>query len=141
MMRKMLRTWGSKRASIWLKLFMVAPSILLHRGIDAPRTCARGRKIKAGEAVHDRQRAAVDQGEETSRRMRPEISDRHFTGENEGDGLRKEPENQQRATDQLDHPTNTRHRHRLQVGKGRNRRKAEILRHAVLNNQQAGDNA
>src|SRR5450432_2210795 len=98
MMRKMLRTIGSKRASILLKLSMVvAPSSFLHRSIDAPRTCARDRQIQEGEAVHDRQRAAVDQGEETSRRVRPEVGHRHLARENEGDRFRKKSENQERA--------------------------------------------
>src|SRR5216684_1267863 len=101
MMRKMLRTTGSPAASILLILSMVTPSIPFHRSIDAPGTGARGRQIEAGEAVHDRKRAAVDQRVEAFWRVNHEIGDRHFTRENEGRRPRQQAEDQKRPADQL----------------------------------------
>src|SRR5215203_3359705 len=102
MIRKMLRTIGSLPASILLNLSIVAPSIALVGRIDAPRACARGRQIEAGETVKRRQRAGVDDRMEALRKMPDEIGKGHFAGEDESDGPGAEPDDQQRAADQFD---------------------------------------
>src|SRR3954451_12858910 len=83
MMRKMLSTTGSKRASMRLNWSMVAPLSLLHRGIDAPRAAAGCRQVKEREAVQRGQRAAVDQRMKALREMRDEIGKRHLAGQDE----------------------------------------------------------
>src|ERR1700674_5415453 len=141
MIRKMLRTIGSPPASILLNLSMIAPSSPVVLCVDAPRTCARGRQIEAGETIQNRQRAAIDQRMKSLREVRDEIGERHFTGENEGDGLRPQADDQQRAADQFDEPGRADQRERLDVGVSRKYRKADDLGHAVLDDQQSGDDA
>jgi hypothetical protein len=75
---------------------------LLHGRVDAPRATARSRQIETDEAVDDGERAAIDQREEAARRMHHEIGHRHLAGDDEGDGLREQAEDQQCAADQLD---------------------------------------
>jgi len=80
---------------------MIAPSSPIVLGVDAPRTCARGRQIEAGKAVQCCQRAAIDQGMKALREVPDEIGEGHFAGEDEGNRSRAKAEDQQRAADQF----------------------------------------
>src|ERR1700726_4587564 len=140
-MRKMLRTIGPPAASNLLKLSMIAPSLPFHRSIDAPRSRARGRKIEAGKAVHDGERAAVEQRIKALWRVNHKIGDGHFAGEDESRRLGEKTEDQQRAADQLDEAGSADQRKRLQVGKGRYHGPADDLGHAVLDDHQSRDDA
>src|SRR5712692_552784 len=56
------------------------------QSIDAPFAAAGDPEIEEYEAVDDCQFPAVEQREETSRRMHHEIGDRHVAPEDKGDG-------------------------------------------------------
>src|SRR3982751_6851243 len=60
--------------------------------IDAPRPAPGRGEVKEHEAVERGELAAVDERPETLRRMRHEISEGHFTGENERHRPREDSE-------------------------------------------------
>src|SRR5947209_17100479 len=101
MMRKMLRTIGSAEASVLLNLSMIVSSVPFHCSVKAPRSRARGRQIQTGEAVKNRQRAAVDQRQEIFRRVADEVGKGHFTRQDESSRTREQAEQQQRAPDEF----------------------------------------
>src|SRR5205814_5231728 len=75
---------------------------------QAPFPAAGQPKVEEGEAVDDRQLAAIEQREKAARRMRHEIRDRDIAGKNEGNRAGKQAESEQKAADQLDQALRTR---------------------------------
>ena len=72
--------------------------------IDAPRPAAGRGEVKEHEAVERGELAAIDERPETLRRMHHEISEGHFTGENERHRPRENPEEEQRAAEEFERP-------------------------------------
>src|SRR6266403_2753326 len=82
--------------------------------VEAPGPAARGGEIEEHEAVKHRQLAAVEQGPEASSGVRPEIGECHLAAKNERARPREQPEEQQRAADQLERSREAEQRERLQ---------------------------
>src|SRR5580704_17101502 len=102
MMRKMLRTVGSKPASVLSNFYIVvSPSSPDHLGVEAPRPAAGACQVQVSKTVQDRKRAAVDQRIEILGRVRDEIGKRHLAGNDKGRRACEQPEDQQRAADQF----------------------------------------
>src|SRR5215218_7806494 len=75
------------------------------------------------------------------REVADEIGERHLARENEGHGPRAQAEDQQRTSDQFDEASSADERQRLHAGVSRKYREADDLAHAMLDDQQAGDDA
>ena len=117
------------------------PLCLFHRSIDAPRPGARGRQIEEGEAVHDRQRAAVEQRIEAPRRVNHEIGDRHFTARMKATGWVSSPMVSSAPPISSMKPAAPSNENSFRFGKGRDHGTAEQLGHAVFDDHQTGDDA
>src|SRR5579864_2303783 len=81
-------------------------ALLAHRGVDAVRPAAGGRKIKTGEAEQDRGRAAVEERMDYRRarleHVAEKIRKRHFARQNKSGKAAPQADDQQAAHDQFD---------------------------------------
>src|SRR2546430_3721636 len=69
--------------------------------VEAPGPAARCGEIEEHEAVKRGQLPAVEQGPEAPSGVRHEIGECHLAAKNESDRPREQPDEQQRAADQL----------------------------------------
>jgi len=72
------------------------------QSVETPRSAAGKRQVKEYKAEQDREIAAVEDRQETSRRMPEKIGKRHLTRENERNGTGEEAQYEQCAADEFD---------------------------------------
>src|SRR5882762_7206763 len=108
--------------------------------VEAPGPAAGCGEIEEHEAVKRGQLAAVEQGPEALSGVRHEIGECHLAGQNERDRPREQPDEQQRAADQLERSREADQREQRRRA-GHRRGEAEQLLRAVRHEEKRGDNA
>src|SRR5438445_144390 len=78
---------------------------LLAEAVEAQRARAGKREIQVDEAEKDRQFALIQQLVEVSRSVGHEVRERHFPRQDERNRASEEPDENQRATDHLEAPS------------------------------------
>src|SRR5216684_4593930 len=76
-------------------------ALLADDRVEAVRATARAGEIKEDKAKQNRKIAVIQDWEKSPWRMAHEIGECHFTGSDERDRPRKQPQNQQNAADQF----------------------------------------
>src|SRR6266481_7000359 len=107
--------------------------------IEAERPCAGRRQIEASEAEHDGERATIEHREKVLRKVLDEIGARHLARQDEGDGPGQQTQHQHPAKNEFEHAGGPEQRERRDRLEHRDRRELEELRHAELEQAQAGD--
>src|SRR5439155_186948 len=108
--------------------------------VEAPGPAARCGEIEEHEAVKRGQLPAVEQGPEAPSGVRHEIGECHLAAQNESDRPREQPDEQQRAADQLERSRQADQREQRRRA-GHRGGKAEQLLRAVRHEEKRGDNA
>src|SRR4051812_36774628 len=121
----------------------VVPLVLAHRRIGADRAAAGCREIEAGEAEQDRRGAAIEQRQEHRRlaleHVAHEVGEGHLTRQDESAEAGEQTDHQERAEHELE--CTGRVDDRRDVREVRQHRKLEQFCDAVLEQQEAGDEA
>src|SRR5256885_6536112 len=108
--------------------------------VEAPRPAARCGEIEEHEAVKRGQLPAVEQGPEALSGVCHEIGECHLAAKNESDRPSEQPDEQQRAADQLERSRQADQREQRRRA-GYRRGKAEQLLRAVRHEEKRVDNA
>src|SRR5580692_3819045 len=124
-----------------LAMTRFASALLPHHRVDAVRPAARGRQIEAGKAEQDRSRAIVEHREKSARKMSNEIGKGHFARQNERYDPRPQADHQKRAEHEFERAGRADQREQFDFLERISRRKFQELGHAILKQQQAGNEA
>jgi Raf kinase inhibitor-like YbhB/YbcL family protein len=117
------------------------PPFLFQKVIEAPGAGAGGRKIEEIETKDHGDLTEVVDREKASRKMRAEISHRHFAGNNECCRASEQADQNQKSTHHFDHAGDTEQRKIRETRIRLARRIAEKLLRSMLKEKESGYNS